>query len=75
MRPRIKPSAVLVAKSTDSTEQLRRNEAIIRKAAKLDDKDNGYYAIVFGEKYKINRSDVYFYIENGFTVITPQDHD
>lgn len=72
MRPRIKPSAVLVAKSTDSTEQLRRNEAIIRKAAQVAERESRPFVMVFDKKLYINPSEIDYYIDNGFDVIMPK---
>ena len=68
MRPRIKPSAVLVAKSTDSTEQLRRNEAIIRKAAPVAGRESRPFVMVFDKKLYINPSEIDYYVDNGFTI-------
>ena len=72
MRPRIKSSAVLVAKSTDTTEQLRRNEAIIRKSAPVVDRESRPFVMVFDKKLYINPSEIDYYIDNGFDVIMPK---
>lgn len=72
MRPRIKPSAVLVAKSSDSTETLKRNEAIIRRNFDLRDNDKRPFVVIFGKKLYIQPNEIEQYEDDGFIVIQPK---
>lgn len=67
MRPRIQRSAVLVAKSTDSKETLRRIEESVRNT-----KDTRPFVIIFDKKLYINHNEIDYYSKQGFTVIVPK---
>ena len=71
MRPRIKPNAVLVAKSTDTKSTIQRNTGLLEKIP-VDKTDKRPFVIIFDKKLYINPNEIDFYSDNGFDVIKPK---
>lgn len=67
MRPRIKPNAVLVAKSTDTKSTIQRNTGVLEKIP-VDKTDKRPFVMVFDKKLYINPNEIDYYVDNGFTV-------
>jgi len=71
VRPRIKPSAVLVAKSTDTKSTIQRNTGLLERIT-IDKTDKRPFVVVFDKKLYINPNEIDFYADNGFDVIMPK---
>lgn len=67
MRPRIKPNAVLVAKSTDTKSTIQRNTGILEKIP-VDKTDKRPFVMIFDKKLYINPNEIDDYTNQGFTV-------
>lgn len=67
MRPRIKPNAVLVAKSTDTKSTIQRNTGALEKIP-VDKTDKRPFVMIFDKKLYINPNEIDYYVDNGFTV-------
>jgi hypothetical protein len=71
MRPRIKPNAVLVARSTDTKSTIQRNTGVLEKIP-VDKTDKRPFVMIFDKKLYINPNEIDYYVDNGFTVFQPK---